>query len=62
MSLDNDFTWMIPEVDVASCESSLYGVILVDIRTAEVQVTLLYLYLESMAEFGVVRLAVYHNA
>ena len=52
---------MILEVDMASCESSLYGVILVDIRTTEVQVTLLYLYSESMAEFGVVRIVVYCN-
>ena len=38
------------------------GVIQVDIRTTEVQVTLLYLYLESVAEFGVVGIVVYRNA
>ena len=42
--------------------NQVYGVILVDIRTIEVQVNLLYLYLESVAEFGVVRVTVYRNA
>ena len=41
--------------------NQIYRVILVDIRTAEVQVTLLYLYLESMAEFRVVGIVVYRN-
>ena len=39
-----------------------YGVILVDIRTVEVQDNLLNIYSESVAEFGVVGIAVYHNA
>ena len=42
--------------------NQVYGVILVDIRTAEVQVNLLYLYSESVVEFGGVRVAVYRNA
>ena len=53
---------MIPEVDIICCESGYTGVIQVDIWTAEVQVTLLYLYSESVAEFGVVGVAVYSNA
>ena len=52
---------MIPEMDVASCKSSYTGVIQVNIRTTEVHVALLYLYLESVAEFGVVRIVVYRN-
>ena len=39
-----------------------YGVILVDIRTVEVQDNLLNIYLESVAEFGVVGIVVYRNA
>ena len=42
--------------------NQVYRVILVDIRTIEVKVNLLYLYLESVAEFRVVGVAVYHNA
>ena len=42
--------------------NQVYGVILVDIRTIEVQVNLLYIYLESVAEFGVVGVVVYRNA
>ena len=42
--------------------NQVYGVILVDIETIEVQVNLLYLYSESMVEFGVVGVVVYHNA
>ena len=42
--------------------NQVYGVILVDIRTVEVQDNLLYIYSESMVEFRVVRVAVYHNA
>ena len=42
--------------------NQVYGVILVDIRTVEVQVNLLYLYSESVMEFRVVGVAVHHNA
>ena len=42
--------------------NQVYGVILVDIETIEVQVNLLYLYSESVAEFRVVGVAVYRNA
>ena len=42
--------------------NQVYGVILVDIRTVKIKVNLLYLYLESMAEFGGVGVAVYRNA
>ena len=42
--------------------NQVYGVILVDIRTVEVQDNLLYIYSESVVEFGVVRIAVYRNA
>ena len=38
-----------------------YGVILVDIRTIEVQDNLLNIYSESVAEFGVVGIVVYRN-
>jgi hypothetical protein len=41
--------------------NQVYGVILVNIRTVEVQVNLLYLYSESVAEFGVVGVVVYRN-
>ena len=49
-------------MDVVSGESGCTGVIQVDIRITKVQVILLYLYLESVAEFRVVRIVVYHNA
>ena len=39
-----------------------YGVILVDIRTLEVQGNLLNIYPESVVEFGVVGITVYRNA
>ena len=42
--------------------NQVYGAILVDIRTDEVQDNLLYIYSESVAEFGVVGVAVYRNA
>ena len=42
--------------------NQVYRVILVDIRTVEVQDNLLYIYLESVAEFRVVGVAVYRNA
>jgi hypothetical protein len=41
--------------------NQVYRVILVDIRTVEVQVNLLYIYSESVAEFRVVGVAVYRN-
>ena len=41
--------------------NQVYRVILVNIRPPEVQDNLLYLYSESVAEFGVVGIAVYCN-
>ena len=42
--------------------NQVYRVILVNIRTPEVQDNLLYLYSESVAEFGGVGVTVYRNA
>ena len=41
--------------------NQVYRVILVNIRTVEVQDNLLYMYLESVVEFRVVGVAVYCN-
>ena len=50
------WTWyQVNQLQVIQVDSSQYS-------NSEVQDTLLYIYSESMVEYGVVRIVVYHNA